>query len=98
MCLLPSFAREINLHPAINEKIKIRKPVKTGKVPQEYVVCAHHQKNPQAINRIPCSNASLGFINGFNGSPVTDEMGNSNFFFFFFPVLFHHYNTHYYSI
>jgi len=27
---------------------------------------------------IPRSNSTLGFINGFNGSPVLDEMGNSN--------------------
>jgi hypothetical protein len=32
----------------------------------------------------PDSNTSLGFINGFNGSPVLDEMGNPNFLVFFF--------------
>jgi len=82
-CLLPSFARKINRHPAIDEKIKIKKPVKTGKVPIGYDVYAHHQKNPQAINIIPRSNSFLGFINGFNGSPVLDEIGNPNFLVFF---------------
>ena len=33
---------------------------------------------------IPSSNVPTGFINGFNGSPILDEMGNSNFLVFFF--------------
>ena len=76
-CLLPSFAREINIHPSTNK----RRDKTAWRAPQEYD--AHHQKNPKAINMIPHSNESLGFINGFNGSPVLDELGNSNFLGFF---------------
>ncbi|GAH24351.1 unnamed protein product, partial [marine sediment metagenome] len=78
--MFPSFAREINTHPSTKKKIKSKKSVKTGKDPQEYE--RHHRKNPKAINVIPSSNSTLGFINGFNGSPVLDEMGNSNFLVF----------------
>ncbi len=77
-CLLPSFAREINTHPIINEKIN--RPVKL--FPPIYGI--NHQKNPKVIIRTPCSNVSLGFINGFNGSPVLDEIGNAQFKVFFF--------------
>ena len=78
--MFPSFAREINRHPAINKK-RDKKLVETGNVLREI---EYHHHNPKAINVIPSSNVSPGFINGFNGSPVLDEMGNSNFLFFLF--------------
>ena len=77
MCLYPSFAREIDTPPSTKEK-RIEKLFKAGKVPQEFI-CAHQKKTPQAINVIPSNNAPPGFINGFNGSSVLDEIGNSNF-------------------
>lgn len=76
-CLLPSFAREINTHPIINEKIN--RPVKL--FPPIYAI--NHEKNPKVIIMIPRSKVSLGFINGFNGSPVLDEIGSPTFLVFF---------------